>query len=102
MLARGIDFELDLVILFDIKMNETFWHRIGRTGRFGKNGVAISLDYVEGWEDYQEETINQILSGIELQNTKKYYGKYMSELGNWHENQNNILIDESNGYKYFI
>jgi superfamily II DNA/RNA helicase len=44
LLARGIDLELDLVILFDAKRNDTFWHRIGRTGRFGKVGVAISLD----------------------------------------------------------
>jgi len=43
LLARGIDLELDLVILFDVKKNETFWHRIGRTGRFGRIGVAISL-----------------------------------------------------------
>ena len=44
LLARGIDLELDLVILFDAKRSDTFWHRIGRTGRFGKLGVAISLD----------------------------------------------------------
>lgn len=44
LLARGIDIELDLVILFDAKNNDTFWHRIGRTGRYNKMGVAISLD----------------------------------------------------------
>jgi len=46
LLARGIDIELDLVILFDAKMNDTFWHRIGRTGRYNKMGVAVSLDNV--------------------------------------------------------
>ena len=50
LLARGIDIELDLVILFDAKRGDTFWHRIGRTGRFGKLGVAISLDDIEDWE----------------------------------------------------
>ncbi len=48
LLARGIDFVLDLVVLFDAKQNDTFWHRIGRTGRFGRSGVAISLDKI-GW-----------------------------------------------------
>jgi len=46
LLARGIDLVLDLVILYDAHLNETFWHRIGRTGRFGRVGVAISLDKV--------------------------------------------------------
>lgn len=49
LLARGIDLELDLVILFDAKKNDTFWHRIGRTGRFGNLGIAISLDSIEDW-----------------------------------------------------
>lgn len=43
LIARGIDLILDLVILYDSNVNETFWHRIGRTGRFGRVGIAISL-----------------------------------------------------------
>ena len=46
LLARGIDIELDLVILFDAKLNDTFWHRIGRTGRYDKMVVAVGLDNV--------------------------------------------------------
>lgn len=46
LLARGIDLRIDLVILFDAKRNDTFWHRIGRTGRYGRTGVAITLDDV--------------------------------------------------------
>jgi superfamily II DNA/RNA helicase len=57
LLARGIDIELDLVILFDAKNNDTFWHRIGRTGRYNKMGVAISLDDVEGWQPYSQEKV---------------------------------------------
>lgn len=49
LLARGIDIELDLVVLFDAKRNDTFWHRIGRTGRYDKAGVVISLDEVSDW-----------------------------------------------------
>lgn len=52
---------LDLVILFDANINETFWHRIGRTGRFGRVGVVVSLDRIEGWQGYDKERINEIL-----------------------------------------
>jgi len=43
--ARGIDIaDLDLVINFEIpKQPEIYVHRIGRTGRAGKTGVAVTL-----------------------------------------------------------
>ena len=43
--ARGIDVEnVDMVINFDIPQElEYYVHRIGRTGRAGKSGVAITL-----------------------------------------------------------
>lgn len=43
--ARGIDIEdAELVINFDIPFdNETYYHRIGRAGRFGKPGAAITI-----------------------------------------------------------
>lgn len=50
-LARGIDvLQVSLVINFDLPMTverqpdpETYLHRIGRTGRFGRTGVAINF-----------------------------------------------------------
>ncbi|XP_034186910.1 putative ATP-dependent RNA helicase Dbp80 [Osmia lignaria lignaria] len=50
-LARGIDIEqVTIVVNFDLPMDqnrqadcETYLHRIGRTGRFGKSGIAINL-----------------------------------------------------------
>ncbi|MCJ1270972.1 RNA helicase required for poly(A+) mRNA export [Lobaria immixta] len=50
-LARGIDVQtVSLVVNYDIPMTghgtpdtETYLHRIGRTGRFGRVGVSISL-----------------------------------------------------------
>ncbi|XP_067217178.1 DEAD-box helicase Dbp80 isoform X2 [Linepithema humile] len=50
-LARGIDVEqVTIVVNFDLPMDqkrqadcETYLHRIGRTGRFGKAGIAINL-----------------------------------------------------------
>lgn len=50
-LSRGIDVEqVTLVVNFDMPIDmeqnadcETYLHRIGRTGRFGKSGIAINL-----------------------------------------------------------
>uniref|UniRef100_A0A671THE1 RNA helicase n=1 Tax=Sparus aurata TaxID=8175 RepID=A0A671THE1_SPAAU len=49
--SRGIDVEqVSLVVNFDLPMdmdgnadNETYLHRIGRTGRFGKRGFAVNM-----------------------------------------------------------
>ena len=43
--ARGIDVDdIDLVVNFDLPQdNEYYIHRVGRTGRAGKKGLAITL-----------------------------------------------------------
>ena len=43
--ARGLDIkELEMVVNYDIPQDEeTYTHRIGRTGRAGKEGLAITL-----------------------------------------------------------
>merc|ERR1712176_448072 len=45
LLARGIDVQqVSLVINFDLPMSmENYLHRIGRSGRFGRKGVAINF-----------------------------------------------------------
>ena len=51
MFLAGIDVEqVTIVVNFDLPMDqnrqadcETYLHRIGRTGRFGKSGIAINL-----------------------------------------------------------
>mmetsp|Transcript_25914 Transcript_25914/g.29920 ORF Transcript_25914/g.29920 Transcript_25914/m.29920 type:complete len:145 (+) Transcript_25914:110-544(+) len=45
LLARGIDFpKVNIVINFDLcKEQNQYLHRIGRTGRFGVNGIALSF-----------------------------------------------------------
>ena len=57
--ARGIDIDqLDYVINFDLpNIPETYVHRIGRTGRAGNDGVAISFcgkDEVGYWKDIKK------------------------------------------------
>ena len=57
--ARGIDIDqLDYVINFDLpNVPETYVHRIGRTGRAGNDGVAISFcgkDEVTYWKDIKK------------------------------------------------
>ncbi|KAF6024554.1 EIF4A2 [Bugula neritina] len=45
LLARGIDVQqVSLVINYDLPVNrENYIHRIGRSGRFGRKGVAINF-----------------------------------------------------------
>lgn len=49
--ARGLDISgLDLVINFDMpRSGDEYLHRIGRTGRFGSHGLAISLVGAHEW-----------------------------------------------------
>jgi len=45
LLARGIDIQqVELVINYDIPSNrENYMHRIGRTGRYGRKGIALNF-----------------------------------------------------------
>ncbi|KAI8913066.1 P-loop containing nucleoside triphosphate hydrolase protein [Powellomyces hirtus] len=59
-IARGIDIlQVNLVVNFDIPLDganrpdpETYLHRIGRTGRFGRTGVSIN--FVHDEQSYRE------------------------------------------------
>lgn len=53
LLARGIDVQqISLVINYDLPIDrETYIHRIGRSGRFGRKGVAIN--FVAGHRDHE-------------------------------------------------
>jgi ATP-independent RNA helicase DbpA len=59
--ARGLDIkDLSAVINYDLPMDsEDYVHRIGRTGRAGKKGLAFSF-YLEP-EEYRLEEISEIL-----------------------------------------
>ncbi len=70
LLARGIDVQqVSIVINFDIPSSiENYLHRIGRSGRFGRKGVAINL------------ITNLDIS--KLKDIEKYYGTHIEELTN--------------------
>ena len=63
-LSRGIDVQsVSMVVNYDIPETdgvadpETYLHRIGRTGRFGRVGVAISFVYnKQSWEQLAKIT----------------------------------------------
>ncbi|XP_056007729.1 ATP-dependent RNA helicase DDX19A-like isoform X2 [Ostrea edulis] len=73
--ARGIDVEqVTVVVNFDLPLTqdfrpdfETYLHRIGRTGRFGKKGLAINM--VDGRQSFS--TLKQI---------EKYFGRKVEKL----------------------
>ena len=78
MLARGIDVpEVDLVMNYDVptKQNcgfnnpdyENFLHRVGRTGRFGTDGLSLTLmsseldqEMVQLLADHYQIEINEL------------------------------------------
>jgi ATP-independent RNA helicase DbpA len=66
LVGRGIDIDgLDAIINIDIPMQaERYIHRIGRTGRAGKEGIAISLVGEYQMERFHE--LNRSVSPIEL------------------------------------
>ena len=74
-MARGIDIEqVTMVVNYDVPLDvdhrpdfETYLHRIGRTGRFGKTGLAINL--VDGPRSYHN-----------LMKIQEYFGRKIEEL----------------------
>jgi ATP-independent RNA helicase DbpA len=71
--ARGLDVpDLDLVINYDLPFKtETYVHRVGRTGRAGKSGLAISLTTrkervrVEALEEFLASSLERLSLMIE-------------------------------------
>ncbi len=79
--ARGIDIEsLPYVINFDIpNISETYVHRIGRTGRAGNTGLAISFcakDEQPYWKDIEK------LIKINVKVEKEHPYPYIDEVPN--------------------
>ncbi len=72
LLARGIDvYQVSLVINYDIpRHKETYIHRIGRSGRFGRKGTAINFvipedkDELETIQKFYNTTIEELPSDL--------------------------------------
>jgi translation initiation factor 4A len=72
LLSRGIDIQqLSLVINYDLpKSKETYIHRIGRSGRYGRKGVAINLitdrelQYMKEIETFYDTQIQELPQNI--------------------------------------
>ena len=73
LLARGIDIQqLSLVINYDIpREKETYIHRIGRSGRYGRKGVAINfineseIQTLKELESFYDTQINEMPENID-------------------------------------
>ena len=72
LLSRGIDVQqLNLVINFDLpRSKETYVHRIGRSGRYGRKGVAINLvnnrevQFIKDLEEHYHIQINDLPQNV--------------------------------------
>jgi len=72
--SRGLDLlQVSLVVNFDMpKQAEEYVHRIGRTGRAGAKGVAISLVGPKDWDAFKrvERFLQQLVNFAELDGLK--------------------------------
>jgi len=72
LLSRGIDIQqLSLVINFDLpREKETYIHRIGRSGRYGRKGVSINfitdrdLEYQNEIQTFYDTKIEEMPQNI--------------------------------------
>ena len=69
-LSRGIDIHhITLVFNYDIPtVPETYLHRIGRSGRFGKKGVALNFVVANAFQNFYRSRDIENMANIE----KKY------------------------------
>jgi ATP-dependent RNA helicase DeaD len=89
--ARGLDIE-DISHVFNIDLpeeEEVYVHRIGRTGRAGKTGIAISLvTPPQRWklrkiETFTRQKINQMTLPTEAEITQKRETRLLEQVTTW-------------------
>ena len=80
LLSRGIDIpQVNLVINYDLPINkETYIHRIGRCGRFGKKGVSISLVKSEDQSDIKTLQKMKQIYKIDIKEMPNNIEKYLN------------------------
>jgi superfamily II DNA/RNA helicase len=79
LLARGIDIpDVNLVVNYDLPPNkETYIHRIGRCGRFGKKGVSISLVKIDDQCDIKNLQRMKQIYNIDIKEMPNDIEKYL-------------------------
>lgn len=112
--ARGIDIsDVSHVYNFDIPQDtESYTHRIGRTGRAGKSGIAVTflnpveMPYLRDIEDKKGERLKMLrpYSEEEIKKARynRMYEEIVSELNNDYTSLNSLanrLMAESNAEK---
>ncbi|CAE7520775.1 DDX43, partial [Symbiodinium pilosum] len=62
-LGRGVDIpDVNLVFVYDFPSDiETYVHRVGRTGRNGQPGCAVSLFVPESWNAFLARELTEVL-----------------------------------------
>jgi len=80
LLARGIDIpQVNLVVNYDLPPSkETYIHRIGRCGRFGKKGVAISLIKTDDQSDTKTLQKMKQIYKVDIRELPNDIDKYLS------------------------
>ena len=75
--ARGLDVEgMDLVINYDLaRKGDEYVHRIGRTGRAGREGLAVSLIAPNEW-NLKASIERYLQQNMEAREIKELKGKY--------------------------
>lgn len=79
LLSRGIDIpDVNLVVNYDLPPNkETYIHRIGRCGRFGKKGVSISMVKVDDQSDIKNLQKMKQIYKIDIKEMPEDIDKYL-------------------------
>lgn len=97
-ISRGIHIDdVSLVINYQIPFDsEIYVHRIGRTGRLGKEGLAISLVSENEKEYFNqiEEYINHKIEKIDINYTEEDIKLYNEKIENLKTKEDVILNDE--------
>lgn len=97
-ISRGIHIDdVSLVVNYQIPFSsETYVHRIGRTGRLGKEGLAISLvsKNEEEYFNQIQEYINHKIEKIDIDYTEEDINIYNEKIKDLKEKEDVVLQEE--------
>jgi superfamily II DNA/RNA helicase len=83
---------LDIVLHFDKPSStETYFHRIGRTGRYGTYGISLmfitepnELEWVKPWVDDTSDINDRFKNKYTVPTSEKpYFAEFLNGVSNW-------------------